>query len=130
MIEVAPTRMLSLGLSWGLPAALLVALVDFAVGSGRARRTNVVTIDEILAGPVGPAVLERTTLDSRTRRSSGAAAQAAELFRVLQGRGGGAIRKWNASAGRRPAYSERSGRPLPGAVDFAIEQGDILWLSG
>ena len=90
MIEVAPTRMLSLGLSWGLPAVLLVALVGFAVGSGRARQTNVVTIDEIPAGPVGPAV----------------------------------------SAGRRPAYSERSGRPLSGAVDIAIEQGDILWLSG
>ena len=130
MIEVAPTRMLSLGLSWGLPAVLLVALVDFAVGSGRARQTNVVTIDEIPAGPTGPAVLERTTLDSRIRRSSGAAAQAAELFRALQGRGDSAIQQWDASAGRRPAYSERSGRPLSGAVDIAIEQGDILWLSG
>ena len=130
MIEVAPTRMLSLSL--GLPAVLLVALVNFAVGSGRARRTNVVTIDEIPAGAglVGPAVLERTTLDSRTRRSSGAATQAAELFRAPQGRGGSAIGKWDASAGRWLAYSERSGRPLPGAVDFAIEQGDILWPSG
>lgn len=123
MSEAAPTRMLSLG----LPAVLAALPAAPPVGG---RLAEVVTIGEIPAGPVGLAGLESAAPDGRVRWSAGAAAQAAELSRALQGRRGGAIRQWDVSAGRRPAYSERSGRSLPGAVDVAIEEGDILWLSG
>ena len=125
MIEAVPTRTLSLGLP-AVPAALPAA------PSGVGRLTEVVTIDELPAGPVGLAGLaglESAAPDGRARWGSGAVVQAAELSRALQGRGG-AIQRWDASAGQWPAYSERSGRPSPGAVDVANEEGDILWLSG
>ena len=62
---------------------------------------------------------------------SSASTRASDLFDAgIADRGVDAIFKFNSTTKRYGAYGESSGRPLPGAVDFTINLGDILWLSG
>lgn len=53
------------------------------------------------------------------------------LYDLLTPHGATALWSWRADAQRWIPYSELTdGRPVPGAVDFTITRGDILWLSG
>lgn len=80
--------------------------------------------------PVGIGGLGEVDVNTYSSWLSSTSTRASELFDELPARGVDAIFKHDRAANRFVPYAERSGRPLPGAVDFTIELGDILWLSG
>lgn len=80
--------------------------------------------------PVGIGGLGEVDVNTYSSWLSSTSTRASELFDELPARGIDAIFKHDRAANRFVPYAERSGRPLPGAVDFTIELGDILWLSG
>lgn len=82
------------------------------------------------ADPVGIGGLGTVEANNYSTWLSPTSTRASELFDELPARGIDAIFKRDNAANRFVPYAERSGRPLPGAVDFTIELGDILWLSG
>ena len=66
-----------------------------------------------------------TTWTDETRTTAGA------LYDLLTPGGATALWTWRANTERWIPYSELAdGRRTPGAVDFTITRGDILWLSG
>ncbi len=82
------------------------------------------------ADPVGVGGLSEVGVNTYASWQSSTATRASELFAELPARGIDAMFKRDSATNRFVPYAERSGRPLPGAVDFTIELGDILWLSG
>lgn len=81
--------------------------------------------------PVGLDGLPSLRLDSLTTWLGDAPTTAGALYDLLTPRGATALWTWRADAQRWIPYSELTdGRQLPGAVDFTITRGDILWLSG
>lgn len=82
------------------------------------------------ADPVGIGGLSEVGVNTYASWQSSTATRASELFGELPARGIDAMFKRDNATNRFVPYAERSGRPLPGAVDFTIELGDILWLSG
>ena len=81
-------------------------------------------------------VVSLTGLGDLTRNSytawfSAVSVQASDLFEAGLGtRDVDAIFKYDNARGRWVQYGESSGQPVPGSVDFTINQRDILWLSG
>ena len=82
------------------------------------------------ADPVGIGGLGTVEANSYSTWLPRTSTRASELFDELPARGIDAMFKHDRATNRFVPYAERSGRPLPGAVDFTIESGDILWLSG
>lgn len=82
------------------------------------------------ADPVGIGGLGTVEANNYSTWLSPTSTRASELFDELPARGIDAMFKRDSATNRFVPYAERSGRPLPGAVDFTIELGDILWLSG
>ena len=82
------------------------------------------------ADPVGIGGLGTVEANNYSTWLSPTSTRASELFDELPARGIDAMFKHDRATNRFVPYAERSGRPLPGAVDFTIELGDILWLSG
>ena len=81
--------------------------------------------------PVGLDGLGSTRLDSLTTWLGDAPTTAGALYDLLTPRGATALWTWRANEQRWIPYSELAdGRRTPGAVDFTITRGDILWLSG
>ena len=71
------------------------------------------------------------TPNNYTAWFSAVSVQASDLFEAGLGtRGLDAIFKYDNARGRWVQYGESSGQPVPGSVDFTINQRDILWLSG
>ena len=81
--------------------------------------------------PAGLDGLASLRLDSLTTWLGDAPTTAGALYDLLTPRGATALWTWRADAQRWIPYSELTdGRRTPGAVDFTITEGDILWLSG
>lgn len=81
--------------------------------------------------PVGLDGLGSLRLDSLTTWLGDAPTTAGALYDLLTPRGATALWTWRANEQRWIPYSELAdGRRTPGAVDFTITRGDILWLSG
>ena len=68
--------------------------------------------------------------DTYTSWISAATARVSELYGDLRTRGLNVVFKWDRASNRFVQYAEHSGEALPGAVDFRIVRGDILWLGG
>ena len=75
--------------------------------------------------------LSDLTLNSYAAWLPAVSVQASDLFEAGLGtRGVDAIFRYDNTRRRWVQYGESSGQPVPGSVDFTINQGDILWLSG
>ena len=81
--------------------------------------------------PVGLDGLRSTRLNSFTPWLAETPTTAGALYDLLTPHGATALWTWRANAERWILYSELAdGRRTPGAVDFTITRGVILWLSG
>ena len=110
---------------------------DGTAGDGGSATTtgSDATGDEVGAieviGAVGLDGLGSTQLGSFTTWLDGTPTTAGTLYDLLTPQGATALWSWRADAQRWIPYSELTdGRLVPGAVDFTITRGDILWLSG
>lgn len=75
--------------------------------------------------------LSDLTLNSYAAWIPAVSVQTSDLFEAGLGtRGVDAIFRYDNTRRRWVQYGESSGQPVPGSVDFTINQGDILWLSG
>ena len=109
--------------------ALVTATADSVPGS------KLITVTEAAAdGETGVSVglngLSGLLPDTYTSWISAATARVSELYGDLRTRGLNVVFKWDRALNRFVQYAEHSGEALPGAVDFRIVRGDILWLGG